>query len=56
MNLIIILAKMINLGLWQGVLNGFFTGLGVGLANWIFIKRLEYLEKKILKKLNLKQK
>ena len=32
--------------LTQGIMNGFATGVGVGLANWIIIKRLENLEKR----------
>lgn len=31
------------------ILSGFFTGIGVGLANWIFLKRLETIEKKLQK-------
>jgi len=38
---------MVQLELWQGIINGFATGIGVGLANWIAIKRLENLEKKM---------
>ena len=34
----------------QGIIQGFSTGLGVGIAHWIFIQRLEYWEKKIIKK------
>jgi len=38
--------------IWGGVVSGFATGLGVGVANWLFIKRLEKLEEKILSKRN----
>lgn len=38
--------------IWQGIVNGFSTGIGVGLANWIAIKRLEHLEKRIEKRIN----
>ena len=41
--------------LWSGVIQGFCTGEGVGLANWVFVKRLEVLEQKILKAKNGKQ-
>ena len=34
---------------------GFSTGLGVGFANWLFIKRLESLEKKFHEKINNKK-
>ena len=37
---------------WQAVIGGIATGLGVGISNWLFIKRVEYLEKKILQRLN----
>ena len=33
---------------------GFSTGIGVGVANWIFIKRLEHIEKKIIRENLLK--
>lgn len=36
----------------QAILTGFFTGIGVGLANWLLIKRLEKLEKQVQKKIN----
>jgi len=34
----------------QVVIQGFSTGLGVGIANWLLIKRLEYVESGIIKK------
>lgn len=33
----------------QAILTGFFTGIGVGLANWLLIKRLEHIETHIKK-------
>jgi hypothetical protein len=33
-----------------GIVSGFATGIGVGLANWVFIKRLEEFEKKVRKR------
>ena len=43
---------MASIDLWQGIVQGFATGLGVGFANWLFIKRLESLEKKLQNKIN----
>lgn len=31
----------------QGILTGFSTGIGVGIANWLLIKRLERLEDRV---------
>lgn len=36
----------------QAILTGFFTGIGVGLANWLLIRRLENIEKRIQEKMN----
>ena len=41
--------------LWQGVVNGFASGLGVGMANWLLIKRLERFETKIKEGVNGKR-
>ena len=41
--------------IWQGIINGFSTGIGVGLANWLAIKRLEHLEKRFEDKINQKK-
>jgi len=38
------------LDIWGGVIQGFSTGIGVGLSNWIFIKRLEKLEERLFKR------
>lgn len=38
------------LDIWGGVIQGFCTGAGVGLANWIFVKRLERFEERLFKK------
>ena len=38
------------LDLYNTVANGFATGLGVGLSNWLLIKRLESLEVKLKEK------
>lgn len=35
--------KMVDL--WQGIFNGFAAGIGVGVANWVFVRRLEHIEK-----------
>ena len=34
----------------NSVIQGFATGIGAGISNWLLIKRLEHLEKKILEK------
>ena len=47
---------MAAIEIWQGVVQGFSTGLGVGIANWLLIRRLEHLENKIQKKINGKTK
>lgn len=36
----------------NGVVQGFATGIGVGLANWFLIKRLGSLEHRVRGKLN----
>ena len=36
----------------QGILNGFATGIGVGIANYLIIKRFEIIEKRIQAKIN----
>lgn len=33
-----------------GIITGFCSGIGTGLANWLLIKRLEHIENIILKK------
>ena len=43
---------MAGIDLWQGILNGFASGIGVGLSNWLLIKRLEKMELKLLKRRN----
>ncbi|MDP3765297.1 MAG: hypothetical protein Q8R04_02190 [Nanoarchaeota archaeon] len=43
---------MASIDIWQGIVQGFSTGLGVGFANWLLIKRLEALEKKLQIKIN----
>lgn len=40
----------------QAILTGFFTGIGVGLANWLLIRRLENIEKRIQERMNGKGK
>ena len=40
------------LDFWGGVIQGFCTGAGVGLANWVFVKSLEKFEEKLLTKRN----
>ena len=45
-----------NIEIWNGIIQGFSTGIGVGFANWLFIKRLEHLEKNIKLKINGKTK
>ena len=45
---------MANIDLVQGIMNGFAAGLGAGIANWLLIKRLEIIEKKIQNKVNNK--
>ncbi len=45
---------MISTEIIQGIIMGFSTGIGVGVANWIFIKRLEHIEEKIIKERFLK--
>lgn len=37
--------------LLQGILTGFSTGIGVGFANWLLIKRLEAIEHKLHEKI-----
>jgi len=34
--------------LMQGILTGFCSGIGMGLANWLLIKRLEKVEVKLI--------
>ena len=36
----------------QGILNGFATGIGAGIANYLIIRRLETIEKGIQAKIN----
>lgn len=36
----------------QGILNGFATGIGAGIANYLIIRRLETIEKRIQAKIN----
>ena len=38
--------------LYQGIIQGFATGIGVCLANWFLIKRLEGIEFKLREKVN----
>lgn len=33
--------------LWQGIVNGFSSGLGVGIANYLILKRLEMIEARL---------
>ena len=44
---------MVTLDLWQGIMNGFATGIGAGVANYFIIRRFEKVEKKIQEKLDL---
>ena len=36
----------------QGIINGFATGIGAGIANYLIIRRLETIEKRIQEKIN----
>ena len=36
----------------QGILNGFATGIGAGIANYLIIRRLETIENRIQAKIN----
>jgi len=44
-----------TIDVWNGIVQGFSTGIGVGLSNWILIKRLENLEKRLQDKTNNKK-
>lgn len=34
----------------QGVINGFSSGLGVGIANYFVLKRIEHIETKLMER------